>query len=151
MKHLDVVRSFFHSLEDGDLRRALRLCDRDLAVVTPGHRVLDGKDFERVMFALTQALPDLRYEPRELVEDTEIVSGLLDISGTHTRDLAIPLWGLPVVPASGRRVLLPGEPLEVSIRYGKIRRLGSPLQGARGLLGPVQVLGIELFPAGLLG
>lgn len=151
MEHTGLVRAFFRRLEEGDVRGALRLCDRDLGVVAPGHQVLGGRDFEQVVYALGRAFPDLRWELHDLVEEAGVITGTMDISGTHTRDLEIPMWGLPVVPASGRRVVLRGEPLEVLVVRGKIRRVGSSLQGARGALAPVQVLGIELSRPGLLG
>lgn len=151
MKHLDLVRSFFHAIEDGDIRRAMRMCDRDFVVLAPGHTVLGASEFQQVIWALVGAFPDLRYELHDLAEDTHVVTGRMEISGTHTRDLEIPLWQLPVIPATGRRVVLPGEPLEVALHQGKIRRVGSSLIGARGMLAPVQALGVELSPAGAMG
>jgi hypothetical protein len=151
MAHEHQVRTFFRALEDGDLRRALELCARDLAVVAPGHRVISRLDFERVIHALHRALPDLHYDIGPLVEADDLLEGRMTISGTHTRDLDVALWELPVVPASGRRLTIEGEPLQVTMMQGKIRRIGSPVPGARGILAPIAELGLSLEPAGLMG
>ncbi len=66
----------------------------------------------------------------------------VQITGTHTRDLVLPVPGMPPIPATGKRVSLPEEHITFTFKGDTLASLTSdnvPGGGIPGLLAQIGV------------
>jgi predicted ester cyclase len=59
--------------------------------------------------AIAAAMPDFSFNARGLHEEDGKVVGQVQLTGTHTRELALPLPGFTPISPTGKRVSLPAE------------------------------------------
>jgi hypothetical protein len=74
------------------------------------------------------------------------VVAAVQITGTQTRDLILPIPGMPTIPATNKNVPLPGEHLEFTFMGDKIASLASDNVTGGGVPGVLQQLGVPLPP-----
>jgi hypothetical protein len=70
------------------------------------------------------------------------VAGTSQITGTHTTTLPPILPGMPAIPPTGHKVMLPVEPIKATIRGDKIAHFevaATPGGGVPGLLAQIGV------------
>jgi predicted ester cyclase len=112
-----VLLDYMAGLKAHDVDRIAGTVADDLAFVTPD-RTLDRGHFLAMLRALYAGFPDWGYDhdPPEM-RGTVIVVRWRQ-GGTHTGTLALP--GLPVVPATGRRVTIPAQHFFYTVRGEQI-------------------------------
>ena len=68
----------------------------------------------------------------------------MSLSGTHTQDLALPMFGIPLIPATGIAVELPQVQTEYTFDTGKVKAMHVETLAGGGLTGLLQQIGTEL-------
>ena len=93
---------------------------------------------------LAAAMPDFSFNAQDLHEEGGKVVGVVGVTGTQTRDLALPVPGLATIPPTGKRVSLPAEPIAVTLRGDKLVNLDiTPVTGG-GLPGILAQIGATI-------
>lgn len=103
---------------------------------------LNKAEFIGIALAILEAMPDLALHATNFQEEGEKVRVQLAITGRHIRELRLP--GLASVAASGKKIALPTETHEYTIRGEMISALAiEPVEGG-GIAGLLAQLGVSL-------
>jgi hypothetical protein len=152
MTAIDTVKTFMTALQSGDFELAAREMDDDFTMTGFADRDLDQGAFLALQSALHAAMPDLSYGLSELEErGSEVVTGLMQVTGTQTQDLTLPDTATPMIPATGLAVELPQVHVRFGVRAGKVRKMDMESLPGSGLSGLLQQIGTELPVASRLG
>ena len=142
MSKVDIVQAFSDALEAKDFNKAASYLADDFVFVGPAPQPLGKQEFLAVQRACEEAFPDWSFNSHDEVEQGDRVVAAVQITGTHTRDLVLPIPGLPPIPATGKRVSLPEEHITFTFKGDTIASLTSdnvPGGGIPGLLAQIGV------------
>ncbi|GCF09879.1 nuclear transport factor 2 family protein [Dictyobacter arantiisoli] len=143
---VDVVKSLIAALQSGDIELATHLLDEQFEMTGFAQKSLSQAQFLGMQDALLAAMPDLSYhlENAARLEDQNSVEANITLTGTHSNDLALPLFGLELIPATGIAVTLPQTAVTFEVVDDKIVKMAfEPVTGG-GLSGLLQQVGSEL-------
>lgn len=146
MSPVDVVKTFITALQAGEMEEAARFMTDDFVERGWTTQPLEGQAFLAMMSALHNALPDFSYnlsQPGERERGKE-VEALIAVAGTHTRDLALPEFGLPLIPYSGVAIRLPQVYATFRLKGDAIAEMRVESQPGGGLNGLLQQIDTEL-------
>ncbi|HEY6542625.1 MAG TPA: nuclear transport factor 2 family protein [Ktedonobacteraceae bacterium] len=144
MSPVDVVKTFITALQAGEMEEAARFMADDFVERGWTPQPLDGQTFLAMMSALHNALPDFSYHLSEPSERGEEVEALISVAGTHTRDLALPEFGLPLIPYSGVAIQLPQVHATFRVKEDAIAEMLVEALPGGGLSGLLQQIDAEL-------
>jgi predicted ester cyclase len=98
-----------------------------------------------IIKALTAAMPDLKYDIRQVTVKGNQATVNVQWTGTQTGTLSLPMPGLPAVPASGKKVSVK-DSYVVTVQGDKVSHftVQSPADG--GIPAALSQLGIKLPP-----
>ncbi|OGS35357.1 MAG: hypothetical protein A2293_14740 [Elusimicrobia bacterium RIFOXYB2_FULL_49_7] len=148
LSHGDLVKKVFVLIETGYIKQAGASLTEDFEYIGPLPEPIRKNQFLNLHQALVSALPDWSYNIRMLQEEDDTVSLRTHITGTHTQELHIPSMGVHS-PATGRRIVMPLEPIEVKIRENRIASITVGRVRNGGVMGLLEQIGVELpIPAG---
>jgi len=105
---------------------------------------LNKAQFLDLMRALTAALPNWRFNISEIRETGNTVSMVNSITGKNTGVLDFPSLGINSLPATGRKVALPAEAIDVVVMNGRISEFKVTPTPGGGLMGIFSQLGIKV-------
>ena len=143
MSNIDLVKQILDDGRATDFTTLEKLTADDMKFDGPVPEPVGKKEFIGLMQALTTAMPDWRYNPRNYAENGNKVTATIQITGTQTGTLALPM--LPqAYPASGKHVQLPQEHLEITLTNNKISRIHSDTVPGAGVMGILEQLGVKL-------
>jgi hypothetical protein len=77
-------------------------------------------------------------------ENGDKVSVDMQLTGTQTKELVLPMPGMPKIPASGKKVSLPKEPGTFTVKNGKLARLDVMTTPGGGLNGILSQRGVKM-------
>lgn len=109
-KEKQVVRRFYEIINSGRLEELDTVCAPGMVGHAGAGADLD--ELKKSVLSFSEAYPDLRAEPREMVQEDDTVSVWLHWLGTHKGDFA-------GVPATGRQIRMAGWDL-IRVRDGRI-------------------------------
>jgi predicted ester cyclase len=144
MSPVQVVKTFITALQAGEMEEAARFMTDDFVERGWTQQPLDGQTFLAMMSALRNALPDFSFHlsmPRERGKEVE---ALLAVAGTHTRDLALPEFGLPLIPYAGVAIQLPQQQATFRVKEDAIAEMRVEALPGGGLNGLLQQIDTEL-------
>ena len=144
MNAAELVQEVYSSLEQRDAKRALSLLADDFAFSGATPVPLDKHQWVGVVSALTAAMPDFSFDYRLTKEESGMVEGTVTLTGTQSNELVLPMPGVPRVPATGKKVALPSEKVELDTRDGQIISLKVESVPNGGVPGILQQLGVSL-------
>src|SRR5713226_5406796 len=104
MDAIDTVKTFMTALQSGDFDLAAQYMSDDFSMSGWTAQPIGKGEFLAMQSELLAAMPDLSYHLQDLQEELDGVRGLMSLSGTHTQDLALPMFGVPLIPATGIEV-----------------------------------------------
>jgi len=139
---IDIVKAALAAAEAGDFARASGMFTDDMQFAGPMPKPVGKKEFIGIQSAMVAGIPDWKFNVSDLKEDGDKVTGVLQITGTQTREIKLPLPGMQPVPATGKSVSLPKEPATFTIRDGKISRLETAATPGAGVMGVLAQLGV---------
>ena len=144
MSAIDIVKAGLAATEAGDFKKLDGMVADDYVFAGPVPEPLGKREFMGLQSALLTAMPDWKFNAADFKENGDVVTVTLKVTGTQTGELKLPMPGIPILPASGKQVSLPGETSTFTIKNGKLARLDiTPTVGA-GLLGILSQLGVPM-------
>lgn len=144
MNAAELVQEVYSSLEQRNSKRALGLLADDFVFSGATPVPLDKHQWVGVVSALTAAMPDFSFNYRLTRQEGSMVEGTVTLTGTQTRELVLPMPGAPRVPATGKKVDLPREKVELDTRDGQVISLKVESVPNGGVPGILQQLGASL-------
>lgn len=94
--------------------------------------------------ALAAAMPDFSFNASDIHEEQGVVRGKVQLSGTQTRELALPIPGVPAIAPTGRRVQLPVEECTCAFRGDQVASYSIETTPNGGVAGILSQLGAAL-------
>lgn len=144
MSPIDVVKMFITALQSGDMEEAASSMSDDFVERGWTPQPLDRQQFLALLSSLRSAMPDFSFNLSDARERGKRVEALIAISGDHTRDLALPEFGLPLIPYSGVAIYLPQTRSEYGIRDNKVAEMQVETIAGGGLTGLLQQIDSDL-------
>ena len=144
MKPKETVQTFITALQSGDMDMAAQYMMDDFVFEGWTPQPLNKGEFLALQSELHAAMPDYAFNLSEVRERNGVVSALMQISGTHTQTLSLPMFGIPLVPYTGTFVILPQEHVEFVLADGKVTRMRVESVPGGGLNGLLQQVDTEL-------
>lgn len=148
MSTVETVEALVTALQSGDIELAAKLLSTDCMVSGFAPKPLTQEKFLALQSQLLVAMPDFSYNLSETHADGNEVHALMMISGTHTNTLALPMFGLREIPATGLEVVLPQVGSTWQVEHDQVVGIRIEEVAGGGLTGLLQQVGAELpiFP-----
>ena len=144
MSPVQVVKTFITALQAGEMEEATRVMTDDFVEQGWTPQPLDRRAFLAMMSALRNGLPDFSFHLSKPRERGEEVEALIAVAGTNTRDLALPEFGLPLIPYAGVAIQLPQEQATFRVKEGAVAEMRVEALPGGGLDGLLQQIDTEL-------
>ncbi len=146
MSKTDITNAFSAALEAQDFDKAAYYLSDDFTLSGPTPQPVGKQEFLAIQRAVESAFPDWSFNVHDVREQGENVIGAVHITGTHTRDLVLPIPGIPTIPATNKTISLPEEHLVFTFKGEKIANLTSDNVPGGGLPGVLAQIGVQLPP-----
>jgi predicted ester cyclase len=144
MNAVDTFKTFMTALQSGDMDLASNTSTEDLQVSGLTPSPLNKPLFLAVQSELLAGFPDFSYHISDVHQEGDHVKALTQISGTHTKDLALPMFGIRRLRAAGLFVLLPQVETEFRVINEKVSVVQFATVPGGGFSGLLQQVGAEL-------
>ncbi len=144
MTNEELVKSFITALQSGDFDLAATLMSDDFIAGGFTPDPLDKGEFLAMQSELHDAMPDYDFHFSDIQEHDNGTEALIQITGTHNRDLELAMFGLPLIPATGLAIDLPQVHTQYRVSDGKIAEIRFESVPGSGLPGLLQQIGTEL-------
>ncbi|GHO88729.1 hypothetical protein [Dictyobacter formicarum] len=143
---VEIVRTVITALQGNEFEVAAERINDSFTMTGFASKGLNKAQFLSLQYELLAAMPDLSYNLGNVVrtEEANTVRASVTLTGTHTRDLSLPLFGLESIPATGVSVVLPQTNLICHVEHGQLSRLEFENITGGGLVGLLQQLGSEI-------
>src|SRR4026208_2137506 len=123
MSAIDTVKAGLAAVEAGDFEKLDTLVADDYVFAGPVAEPLGKREYMGLQAALVAAMPDWKFNASDFREIGDVVTVILQVTGTQTGELSLPVPGVPKIPGSGKKVSLPGELSTFTVKDGKLVRL----------------------------
>jgi hypothetical protein len=144
MSNIDICQAALAAAEAGDYAKVSGMLTDDMKFAGPVPEPVGKKEFIGIQSAMTAGMPDWKFNGTDWKEAGDKVTAVIQISGTQTRELKLPLPGMQPIPASNKHVSLPKEPITFTVTGGKISRLESAAVPGGGVMGVLAQLGVPV-------
>jgi len=144
MSSVEIIKTFITALQSGDLGVAADHMSDDFQMSGWTIQPIGKDEFLALQSELNNAMPDFSYDISEVHRTNDEVSALIFISGTHTNDLSLPTFGIPLIPYTGTAIRLPQVEAEFVLKDNRVREMRLEPVAGGGLNGLLQQLGTEL-------
>ena len=147
MNATEIVKTFVTALQSGDMETATAHMSDDFICSGWTPQPLDKEQFLAMQSALLNAMPDYSYnlsEVSKVQNEKHVVEAFIQITGTHTNELTLPMLGMPPIPATGLAVTLPQVKTKYLIEDSKVAQMSIGTVPGGGLAGLLQQVGSEL-------
>ncbi len=142
MNPMEIVKTGLSAADAGDFDKMAGLLADDMVFAGPVPEPVGKREFIGLQTAMRTAMPDWKFNPADFKENGEKVTVVLQITGTQTGELKLPMPGMAPVPATGKHVSLPKEPATFTVKNGKITRLETAGVPGGGVMGVLAQLGV---------
>src|SRR5262245_44947480 len=116
MKSAETVRALLAAIEARQWETARSYLADDFTFSGAVPQPISADAWLAVHRALAAAMPDLTFNASNIREEAGRVRGNVQVSGTQTRELALPIPGIPTIAPTGKRVTLPIEDIVCTFR-----------------------------------
>ena len=144
MNAQEVTQQALKRIEAQDFDGALAMLTDDFTFSGAVPQPIGGKEWIGVHRSLAAAMPDLRFNYVAAGGQNDTADGTVSLIGTHTGELVLPIPGVPHVPASGKRIVWPKEPVRVTARGDKLSNYRVESVPDGGLPGILKQMGVAL-------
>ncbi len=144
MSASDTVKTLVTALQSGDMAFAANSMSDDFFVTGFADNPLNKTEFLALQSELCAAMPDFSYNFSNDHHHHNEVQALIQITGTQTTNLNLPMFGIPVIPASGLAISLPQVHVEYLVEDEQVTEMRMEIVAGSGLAGLLQQVGTEL-------
>ena len=142
MSNLDLARKALHLSETGDTAGLSSLVTDDFQFLGVTPQPLGKAEFMGFIESLHTAFPDFKFNETSTSESGDTATIKHKITGTHTGTFNIP--GMPPIPATGKKFVLPEEVSVFTFSGGKaMKYLAEPVPDG-GLTSILRQIGVEM-------
>ena len=143
-KGSDIVLELLHALEEKDYDRAARFLTNGFTFSGATPRAMNREECIELHRHLSQAIPDWRFNFTVVEEDENEITCRGHITGTHTRDLTLPMIpNLGTVQATGKKISLPRSKVQFYLKDNKVSRWSVESVPLGGLMGLLEQVGVD--------
>ncbi len=146
MTRVETIKAFSAALEAKEFEKAASYLADDFVFSGPVPQPIGKQEFIAVQSAFESAFEDWSFNSHDEVEQGDRVLAAVQITGTHTRDLILPMPGMPAIPATHKKISLPEEHMEFTFKGDKIASLTSDNMPGGGVPGVLHQIGVQLPP-----
>lgn len=144
MNAIETVQAVVSAIETSDWQRARSLLADDFTLSGPVPEPIGPDAFVAIHRALAAAMPDFSFNASNFQDVNGTVTYQVQLTGTQTQELALPVPGIGPIPATGKRVSLPVEPNRATLRGGKVATAEASEVPGGGVPGLLAQLGVSL-------
>jgi predicted ester cyclase len=144
MTKTETAKAFSAALEARDFDKAASYLIDDFVFRGPVPQPIGKQEFIAIQSAFENAFDDWSFNSHDEVEQGDKVVAAVQITGTHTRELVLPMPDMPPIPATNKRVSLPVEHITFTFKGDKIASLTSDNVPGGGVPGVLQQIGVPL-------
>jgi predicted ester cyclase len=144
MSGIDIVKAGLAAAEAGDFNKLSGMLADDMVFAGPVPEPVGKREFIGVQSAMQAGIPDWKFNASDYKENGDKVTANLQITGTQTKELKLPMPGMAPIPATGKHVSLPKEPATFTVKNGKISRLEVTSVPGGGVMGVLGQLGVSV-------
>jgi predicted ester cyclase len=144
MNAIEMIKSGLAAMEMGQSAKLADILSDDMVFAGPVPVPIGKREFLAIQTAMVAAMPDWKFNPNDFKQEGDQVTTIFQITGTHTGELNLPMPGFPKLPATGKHVSLPKEPMTITLKEGKIIRLESAKVPGGGVPGVLAQLGVQM-------
>lgn len=144
MTKTETIKSFSAALEAREFEKAASYLADDFVFKGPVPMPVGKQEFIAIQRAFESAFEDWSFNSHNEVEQGDKVVAAVQITGTHTQDLVLPMPGMPTIPATHKKISLPEEHLEFTFKGDKVTSLTSDNVPGGGVPGVLQQIGVPL-------
>ena len=141
MDRIETVKAFATTLEARDFEKAASYLSDDFVLSGPTPQPVSKQEFIAVQSAFQNAFPDWSFNSHNEVEHGDTVTAAVNVTGTHTHELVVPMPGMPPIPPTGKKIALPEEHMTFTFKGEKIARLSSDNVPGGGVMGVLAQIG----------
>jgi predicted ester cyclase len=142
MTGIEIVKAALAALEAGDFNKASGMLADDMVFAGPVPEPVGKREFIGIQTAMHAGIPDWKFNAADFKENGNQVTVVLQITGTQTKELQLPMPGMAPIPPTGKHIALPKEPGTFTIKDGKITRLEASSVPGGGVMGVLAQLGV---------
>jgi predicted ester cyclase len=146
MNAIDVVKNGLAATEAGQFNKFSDILADDLVFAGPVPEPVGKREFVGLQTALVKAMPDWKFNASDFKMNGDKVIVNIQITGTQTGALSLPMPGFPNVPPSGKHVSIPAQPTTFTVKNDKIVRIEADADPNAGVPGILSQLGIPMPP-----
>jgi predicted ester cyclase len=139
-----LFRDVLAAIESGDMAKAGNYLTGDFTFSGPVPQPIGKAEYLGLQGALIKAIPNWKFNAKNIKVQGNTVTATLQITGTHTQTLAAIMPGMSPVPATGKKITLPQEPLTVTMRGDKMASLEAGHVPGGGVPGLLAQIGVQL-------
>lgn len=143
MRQIEKAVFFFNAVEQGNWQEVNGWLHDDFLFHGPLPDPIDKEAWLSFQMALKNAFPDWSFHMSKAEVEEEVVRCTVHITGTHTKELVLPIPGINPVPPSGKVMALPVEHARLTFRDGKIADILIEEDSHAGVLHVLEELGLE--------
>ncbi|MCL4487315.1 MAG: nuclear transport factor 2 family protein [Chloroflexi bacterium] len=144
MNAQQITQKVLKAIEDQDWDAAMGLLTDDFRFSGAVPQPITAQEWIGVHRALANAMPDLRFNYVAGQGDEKSAEGTVALTGTNTGALNLPLPGLPKVPATGKRIALPKEHVQMTARGDKLSNYEVEAVPDGGVPGILKQMGVAV-------
>jgi predicted ester cyclase len=139
MTNSDVVKAAITAIEEKNFSKLDSLLADDFKLSGLIHKSISKNDYVQVHNAISGAMPDFKFNLHDVKEEGDKVKAKVNVTGTNTGEFSMKQWGLMNFPATGNKIALPEENIEVTVENEKISAIyveknDNPEAGVTGVL-----------------
>jgi predicted ester cyclase len=144
MNAIETVQATLAAIEACDWERARSYLTDDFTFGGAVPELVGPDVWLGVHRSFAAAMPDFSFNARGLHDENGNVAGQFQLTGTQTRELALPMPGFAPIPPTGKRVSLPAENFTAAMRGAKLAALTVVEGPGGGLAGILAQLGVTI-------
>ena len=139
-----VIRETLSAIEAGDMAKAGSNMTDDFKFSGPVPQPIDKAEFLAMQGGLVAAMPNWKFNAKNYKVQGDKVTTAVHITATHSATLESLMPGMPAVPASGKKVSLPEEPVTFTMRGDKLASMDVTQVPGGGVPGIMGQIGVQL-------
>ena len=144
MSAMDVVKAGLAAAEGMDWKKFEGYVADDFVFSGATPQPVGKKEFVGLQIALQTAMPDWKFNAAGFKENGDKVTVDMQITGTQTKELSLPMPGFPKIPATNKKVSLPTQPGTFTVKNDKLVSLEIKDAPGGGLPGILAQLGVKM-------
>ena len=144
MNAIDVVKAGLTAVEAGQIKEYEELLSDDMIFAGPVPQPVGKREFVALQSALVIAMPDWKFNATDFKQMGDKVTAMLQITGTQTGELSLPMPGLPKLPPTGKHVSIPAQLTTFTVINEKISRVEADADPKAGVPGILSQLGVPM-------